>query len=309
MKFEGGFIMKKMITSLMLISMLTLYFGTAKEVNAAQTITNIDTNLNQIGDYYYKNNLAGTTMNGMYELDKKPLSVSSRADLDVDPNNNNLKLKQSVPNLIYVGENVFENTTDTDQSYVTTSYSKAVTQTVSTATTKGFKLDGQGLEFKLPLFIGSNKITASFNSGTTNTNTNTITETITSGAQPVRVPAFKKYKVTTNLEEISFNGTFDYKATGTNLYNDITAKGMWIDRWGTPYRKTYNFHESVGNEWMSLNSSQKASINEIEINPSNNSMTVDGSAEVTGTLGTRMVIKTYDITNGKNDLVRTQIIE
>ncbi|MDI6680275.1 ETX/MTX2 family pore-forming toxin [Bacillus wiedmannii] len=301
--------MKKMLTSLMLISSITLCLGTAKEVNAAETITNINTNLNQIGEYYYKNNLARTKMDGMYELDKKPLSVYSRADLDVDPNSNNLKLKQSVPNLIYVGDNVFNNTTDTDQSYVTTNYSKAVTQTVTTTTTKGFNLNGQGLQFKLPLFIGKNKITATFNSGTTKTNTDTIVETITSGSQPVKVPAHKKYKVIIHLEEFTFNGTFDYKANGTNLYNDITAKGMWIDRGGTPYRKTYNFHESVGYEWNNLNSSQKANINEIKINPSNNSMTVDGSAEVTGTLGTRMVVKTYDITHGENNLVRTEAIE
>ncbi|WP_179885294.1 ETX/MTX2 family pore-forming toxin [Bacillus cereus] len=301
--------MKKMIASLMLIGTVTLYLGTAKEVNAAQTITNIDTNLNQIGEYYYQNNLAGTTMDRMYQLDKKPQSISSRANLDFDPNSNNLKLKQSVPNLIYVGDNEFDNTTDTDQSYVTTNYSKAVTQTVSTTTTKGFNINGQGLEFTLPLFIGNNKITAAFNSGTTKTTTETTTETITSGAQPVKVPAHKKYRVITSLEEVSFNGTFDYKANGTNLYNDITAKGLWIDRYGTPYRKTYNFHESVGSEWNSLNSSQKASIKEIEINPSNNSMTVNGSAEVTGTLGTKMIVKTYDITDGGNNLIRTQVIE
>lgn len=273
------------------------------------TITNINNNLNQIGEYYYKNNLADTTMDRMYKLDKKPQSVSSRADLDFDPNSDNLNLKQSVPNLIYVGENLFDNTTSTDQSYVTTNYTKAVTQTVSTSTTKGFKLDGQGLEFKLPLFIGGNKITASFNSGTTTTNTDTTTETITSGAQPVKVPAHKKYKVTVYLEEFTFNGTFDYKAKGTNLYNNITAKGLWIDRNGTPYRKIYNFHESVGDEWNSLNSSQKASINEIKINSSDNSMTVDGSAEVKGVIGTRMLIKTYDITDRENSLVRTQVIE
>ncbi|PES23077.1 ETX/MTX2 family pore-forming toxin [Bacillus cereus] len=300
---------KQMLISLILISSITLCLGTTKEVNAAETITNINTNLNQIGEYYYKNNLAGTTMNSMYELYEKPQSVSSKANLDFDPNSYNFKLKQSVPKLIYIGDNKFSNTTNTDQSYVTTSYSKAVTHEVSTATTKGFNLNGQGLEFKLPLFIGSNTITASFNSGTTETNTETTTETITSGAQTVNVPANKTFKVIVSLEEFTFNGTLDYKANGTNLYNDITAKGMWIDRWGTPYTKTYNFHESVGSEWNNLNSEQKASIKEIKINPSNNSMTVEGSAEITGTLGTRMIVKTYDITDGEYKLVRTQVIE
>ncbi|WP_368556138.1 ETX/MTX2 family pore-forming toxin [Enterococcus faecalis] len=283
-------------------------FGNTKSVDAA-TITKIEDNLNLIGKFYYQNELQGSLKNGMYKLNKQPNSISSRATIYYSPDSSSFNLQKRSSDLIYIGDNEFNNTTDNEQKYVTTNFSKKVTNSTSTSTTTGFSINGTGLEFKLPFFIGGNKISATFNSNTTNTTNEADEETLTSGAQTVAVPAHKKYKVTTSLEQIKFEGTVKYKATGKDLQNQINATGMWIDRTGNPYLKKFDLSYSIGQEWNHLNSNQKNSIKELTIDPSNNTMTVDGEAMLTGVTGTKMIVKTYDVTNGQDSLVKTTAVK
>lgn len=119
----------------------------------------------------------------------------------------------------------------------------------------------------------------------------------------MKVPAHKVYKTVVQLEQIQFQGVVNYTATGNNLYNDINTKGMWISYNGTPYRKNFNLTNSVATAWSGMTSAQKNSIQEIKIN-SNNTMIVDGEATVTGVTGSNMIVKTYDITDNKNILVK-----
>lgn len=274
----------------------------------AVTITKIDGTLNQIGNYYYQNELAGKKIEWRYELDKKSNSVSSKAVVYYTPDSQTFKLNKTKSDLIYVGENEFTNSTEVEQTNITTNFSKEVTSTASTSTTKGFSINGEGLGFKLPIFIGTNKMTGSFNSSTTDTQTEATTETITSGAQSVKVPAHKTYRVVVSLEQIEFEGTVDYTATGKDLQNNINATGWWLDIAGRPYTKHFDLSYSIGSEWNSLNAQQKNSIKEIQINSNNNTMTVDGQAEIRGVTGTRMVVKTYDITNGQNFLLNQKFL-
>lgn len=271
---------------------------------AAATVTNIENNLNKIGSYYYGNSLAGTKPDGMYTLDKKYQSISSRGDIFYTPDSDNFKLNKTQTDLIYVGENTFHNTSDVDQTNSTTTFSKEVVHTSTSTTTKGFTMSNQGLEFKLPLFIGSNKITTTINSSKTNGVTESIKETLTAPAQSVKVPAHKVYKTVVQLEQVQFQGVVDYSATGKALYNDIKSKGMWISYNGTPYRKKFDLTNSIGTAWSGMTSAQKNSVQGIKINSNNNTMIVDGEATVTGVTGSNMIIKTYDITNNQNILVK-----
>ncbi|HHZ8017993.1 ETX/MTX2 family pore-forming toxin [Enterococcus faecalis] len=247
-------------------------------------------------------------MDNIYTLDKKPQSVTSKCNLDLDPNVANLTLQNKNMSLVYIGENYFDNTTDSDQTYTTTNYSKTITESTTSTTTKGFTLNGDGIVFKAPFFIDNKKVTANFNSSKSEAITDTTSITLTSGAQSVNVPAHKKYKVVVNLSQIEYEGTVNYHATGDSLSTYINTKGMWIDMWGNPKRKSFDFDYSIGSEWNSLTSSQKADIKELTINPTNNTMKVNGIAKLTGVTGSQMIVNTIDITNQQNTLVNTQII-
>lgn len=298
----------KIFLCVSVISGALFMFGNTKSVNAA-TITKIEDKLNLIGKYYYQNELQYSIRNGIYELAKQPNSISSRATIFYTPDSSSFNLQKRSSDLIYIGDNEFNNNTDNEQKYVTTNFSKKVTNSTSTSTTTGFSINGIGLEFRLPFFIDGNKISATFNSSTTNTKNEANEETLTSGAQTVTVPAHKKYKVTISLEQIKFEGTVKYKATGKNLQNQINTTGMWVDRAGNPYLEKFNLNYSIGQEWNRLNPDQKNSIKEITIDPSNNTMTVDGEARLTGVTGTKMIVKTYDITNGQEFLVKTSAVK
>lgn len=292
----------KVIFTTSLVLGATLCIGNIHNA-AAATITNIENNLNRIGSYYYGNSLSGKKPDGMYTLDKQYQSISSRGNIFYTPDSDNFKLKKTQTDLIYVGENIFHNNSDVEHTNSTTTFSKEVVHTASSSTTKGFTLANQGLEFKLPLFIGTNKITTTINTSKTSGITDSIKETITAPAQSVKVPAHKVYKTVVQLEQIQFQGVVNYTATGNNLYNDINTKGMWISYNGTPYRKNFNLTNSVATAWSGMTSAQKNSIQEIKIN-SNNTMIVDGEATVTGVTGSNMIVKTYDITDNKNILVK-----
>lgn len=297
----------KILFTLSPLFIFSLFIFNVRNAEAV-TITKIEDSLNQIGNYYYQNELAGKKIEWRYELDKKPNSVSSNAVVYYTPDSQSFKLNKTKSDLVYVGENEFTNSTEVEQTNITTDFAKEVTRTASTSTTKGFTINGEGLAFKLPLSIGSNQITGSFNSSTTNTQTEATTETIISGAQSVKVPPHKTYRVVVSLEQIEFEGTVDYTATGKDLKNNINATGWWIDITGRPYTKRFDLSYSIGSEWNSLNNQQKNEIKEIKINSNNNTMTVDGQAEIRGVTGTRMIVKTYDITNKNNILINQKFL-
>lgn len=300
--------MKKITKTLIFSGVVLLNLGVSTSANAA-TITNINDNLDKIGQYYYSNNLAGKKMDGMYTLDKKPQSVTSKCNLNVDPNVANLTLQNKNMSLVYIGENYFDNTTDTNQTFYTTNYSKTITESTTSTTTKGFTLNGDGLAFTASFLVDNKKITASFNSSKSEAITETTSITLTSGSHPVNVPARKKYKTVVSLSQIEYEGTVNYQATGDSLTNYINTKGMWIDLWGNPKRKNYNLSYSVGSEWNSLTSSQKSDIKELTINANNNTMEVNGIAKLKGITGSHMIVNTYDITNQKNILVNSETID
>ncbi|WP_423373755.1 hypothetical protein, partial [Melissococcus plutonius] len=61
---------------------------------------------------------------------------------------------------------------------------------------------------------------------------------------------------------------------------------------------------SVEEECRALHSGQVVQISsEIKVNTADNSMSVNGQARVTGICGSRMVVTTYDITDGQQKFV------
>lgn len=276
--------------------------------NARQGIIVVDLNkkLDDIGYIYYDERLAGTIRDSMYTLYDKPTSVTTNFNLEVDPNSvrSDFKFEDVTP--LYLGHNEFNNTTDTEQSFNTATYTKTVTETTSTSMTRGFSINGKGKIFKLPLILKEGtEVTGVFNSSDTKTTTNTETITLTAPAQNVKVPAHKKYKATTYLEQQSYKGPVYYKAVGSNLRTNIHTKGMWIDYKGTPHTKKYQFNEDTGYCWNSLSDSGKSKVQDITINAQSNQMHFEGVSQANGVFGSKLVVNIYDITDG-NKLVETR---
>ncbi|BBC61878.1 ETX/MTX2 family pore-forming toxin [Melissococcus plutonius] len=284
------------------ILLFTLCILGAKNAQAA-TFTNIDNDLNDLGTRYYRSKLADTYQ-GYYLLDREPQSVSSTYSIDGTPNTSSVNLNTKNINSLYVGDNVFNNNSNFDQTYNTASFTKTVTETTSTSNTRGIKFGGKGLNFKLPFFIDGNEVTGDFNSSETDTTTHQMQTTLLSNSQPVKVPAHKKYKVTVSLEQINYDGIVDYTATGKNLFNHISTRGLWVTWSGEPLLDTFYFSPSVEEECRALHSGQVVQISsEIKVNTADNSMSVNGQARVTGICGSRMVVTTYDITDGQQKFV------
>lgn len=267
-------------------------------------ITSVSDALNQVGYSYYQANLAGTKQSGMYTLSRAPKSVSTSMDLDIDSDSVHYDLRANDVAPEYVGENVFHNDSPTEQTYSTTTYSKAITETTSTTTTRGFTIGGDGKTFSIPLIFseGLNAM-AQFNSSKAEATTNSVTRTLTVPPQQVKVPAHKTYVAVVNLERKVFRGSLSYKAIGTNLRTNITATGMWVSWYGTPSTRTFNFNNRTGDLWNKISFSEQNKVRGITMNSGSNSIKIDGQANIESVVGSKLTVRIYD--KGTKKLMKT----
>lgn len=288
--------MRKKLLSSIILTFLWATFSYTGTVEATM-INDIDKELNDVGTYYYQNHLAGSTRDSMYTLDKSPQSLSTNYIFDVDTDSTDFILNNEYSELLYMGENIFNNYTPIQQTYNTAPYSLSVTNSTTTTTQNGFNVKGNNMIFPLPFKIKDDTITGEFNASSGQSKTESKTETITAFQQPITVPPYSSYKVVISLEQLHYNGIVNYKAKGTNMRTNISTKGRYIDRKGTPYVRSYNMSDDTGYAWSYLTNTQRQLfINKgLDIDSRTNTLTVDASSKVEGAFGSKMVVSIYDI--------------
>ncbi|AYB41075.1 ETX/MTX2 family pore-forming toxin [Brevibacillus laterosporus] len=283
--------------------------STSVNENVRAGITDVQSELKKIGNYHYSNNIAGTKIESWPTLTFKnnPDSVETKGNFSITGTVNKLNFDSAI--VEYVGENVFENTTNETQKFSTAKYTKSVTESIATATTKGFKVGGSGDGsniFTIPLLLNNGiKINGEFNSSTTETQTKSETKTIEASAQTVEVPPHKKYKADVVLEQRNFWGDVTFTGVWSNPVTTIKATASYWAPNGMGAWKEYTFSDKTQNYWKGLTTSQKNSINGIKFENSN--VKAEGTAKVEGIFGSMLNVKIYDITDKSNPkLVETR---
>lgn len=212
----------------------------------------------------------------------------------------NVKMQDATPE--YIGKNTFTNNTNTEQVYSTVSYKHSSTKSTFTSTTKGFSVAGQVTVFKkifkLPNGVG---IFPFVNPSTTETQKDNETIELTVPPQTVRVPAHKKYKVEVVYLRESLSGQIDFYGEGKDLTSNLTAHMTWQGAGGRQSKKQ-TFSYKTNSIWNNLSSTQKNSIEGITFDGFNN-FKIEGTAALTGIVGTTFQVNTYDITNSKNPVL------
>ncbi|SFM27417.1 toxin ETX/toxin MTX2 [Bacillus sp. 5mfcol3.1] len=234
---------------------------------------------------------------GIPELGQKPWSRTASIygnSMDVSGVNiNETNVTKVLP--VFLGSNTFVNNTSQEQTYNTSTFSQAITNTTTTTTTHGFKESTAGkVKVGIP-FIGETEITQTLEYNFTNSNANTKSETntITAPAQPVKVPANKIYKTEVYFEKKQTSGNVE-------LYADILT--------GAKNPKSSEII-SIGSALDRANN--KNGLTKSPTDP--NRVRSKGNGTFTIEYGTNLVVKTYDITSGtrttdSTTLVNTKVI-
>ncbi|QEL82908.1 hypothetical protein DN407_31470 (plasmid) [Bacillus sp. JAS24-2] len=181
---------------------------------------------------------------------------------------------------LYLGSNTFSNETNEDQTYNTSIFSQAITNTTSTSIQNGFKT---GLKVSgsagIP-FVAEGKVEASleYNFSHTGTNTKSETNTITAPSQPVKVPKGKIYKTEVYFEKKSTSGNVD-------LFADVN-QGVRGYRINPVVSKLSHFLDRAGDKYGAIQSPNDP-----------DSIRLKGSGSFKIEYGTNLIVKTYDITS------------
>ncbi|HDR4875080.1 TPA: hypothetical protein QCR24_006068 [Bacillus cereus] len=101
-------------------------------------ITDVQAVLKQLGTLYYTSNIAGTKIGALPTLIFKsnPDSVDTKVNFCITGTSNDLSYDSKL--VEYIGENVFKNTTEGTPKFLIAKYTKTITESIATATTKGF---------------------------------------------------------------------------------------------------------------------------------------------------------------------------
>lgn len=109
---------------------------------------------------------------------------------------------------MYVGVTELENNMNSEQTLSTPLFSKAIAETLTTATTHAFKVGAKATgELSLPLVAsGKVELSGEYNFSRTGTNSKTETVTYTVPAQNIKLPPKSKAKVTVELKRVEIQG-------------------------------------------------------------------------------------------------------
>ncbi|MED1640868.1 ETX/MTX2 family pore-forming toxin [Bacillus thuringiensis] len=211
----------------------------------------------------------------------------------------------------YIGENEFKNTSDVTQKFSTAKYTKTVTESVATATTKGFKVGGSGDGsniFTIPLLLNNGiKINAEFNASTTETKTKSEAIALEAPAQSIEVPAHKTFKADVVLEQRNFWGDINFTGVGSNPVTTIKGTASYWAPNGMGAWEQYTFNDNTKKYFDKLPLSEQMLINFFGIEFVNNDVHVKGVANIKGIFGSMLTVNVYDITDKSNPtLVETR---
>ncbi|WP_095022072.1 ETX/MTX2 family pore-forming toxin [Bacillus thuringiensis] len=283
---------------------------TSVNENVRVGITDVQSEFKKIGEYYYANEIAGTEIKvgplNYLKFELTPRSVETKVDFGITGTANELKYDNSV--VEYVGENIFENHSDVTQKFSTAEYTRNVTESITTTTTTGFKVGGSGDGsniITIPLILDNGiKMSAEFNSSTTESKTKSDSRGIKAPAETVEVPPHSKFKAEIVLEQRNFWSDVTFNGVGNNPETKIVAKAGKVNAGGSLI-KEYTFKDDTVNYWNRLTTSQKNSLKGITFN--NNNVNVKGTGKVEGIFGSVLKVKIYNITDKSNPkLVETR---
>ncbi|MDO6632227.1 ETX/MTX2 family pore-forming toxin [Bacillus thuringiensis] len=306
---------KKIMVSGMVLTYCTFFLSNGQVIQAEQVnpinmqivqnkeagiITNVDKQLNKISEYYYDKKLDWTILDGyrIIYLEDKTTNMKEFKMKAKDFTN----IEYGDLNSEYIGENVFTNTTNQEQTYTTASYTHTFTNSVSTTVSNGFSVGGKTTIFKIPYVLPNGiDISPTINASTAETTTTTDTKTFTAPSQNVKVPPKKIYLVEVKFQKKSFQGNIDFSGSGTGLSSDLSLHMSWQGAGGRP-NKTETKTYKTKNMWDSLNNSEKNNIEGVKFG-NNDDFTVEGTASLKGIVGTKLEVTTYDITNKSNPVL------
>lgn len=317
----------KTLRNALIIGMVFITLGGTTTIKPSQTyaesnsmqektigITNVNQVLEKIGNYYYQRNLSLTWYEAPnsigvkhnFQLRKNSDSISSEIDLSISGEEiESLYYDSTIPK--FLGENVFENNTDQEQSYNTSKFSETYTESTSTSVSKGFKIN-VGRDFTIPLILNEGgKINLEYNSGSTNTNTLSKTYTLEVPSQPVKVPPNKIYKAVVEYSQRTYKGTVKFYGRNThNPYpiNTIKTTGSYTGWMGMQEIKQFTFNDPLYKHYDGLSDSQKKEVENdgVVIIPFLGAtfVVVEGKGSFEGVYGAKLNVKTYDITDKNN---------
>ncbi|MFG2639310.1 ETX/MTX2 family pore-forming toxin [Streptomyces sp. NPDC048362] len=122
----------------------------------------------------------------------------------------------------YIGTSTLDNNTDIDQTLSTQSFSKQISQTLSTTVTSGIQTGSKvSASFEFAGIKGDVELNQTVIYSNADTQTSSEVETFTAPSQNIKVPAHTKAKVTMALRKVVAKGEADLKA-------DLAGAGRYL---------------------------------------------------------------------------------
>ncbi|MGF1918787.1 ETX/MTX2 family pore-forming toxin [Enterococcus faecalis] len=290
-----------------IFSTVFIMFGTKNlSVSAEEIIPDIDQQFNALSRKYFDKFLYKKMVPDLSPYQYRIFSGSQtnieNFDITTTPVGNLRKVEEQ---LDYVGGNELDNRNGQhEDTLYTASWSKSLTDTVSTSVTKGFKVGGKPSALKIPIkllggLLKKTEINAEFNYSTTDTKTLSNTVTFTVPPQIKKVPAGKYYRVEVYFTRVKYAGSFDFQGTGKNVETTINTQANvdpWIPR---PYPWKYLDVKKSGYEiFNGLSDSEKSkAAPNIAYNSQDKSIKLTGKANFECISGSELFVKTIDKTN------------
>lgn len=205
-------------------------------------------------------------------------------------------------NIIHVGDNLFDNTQSSyDQSYNTTSFSRTDSYTTSTQITTGFT-NSTTASISIPLeFKPGISTTLTFNTSKTDANSYTQSSTYNAPSQNIKVPAGKKYKVSTYFAKYKASGMVELTADVKHYFGK-NSKGYEEPFDPKDIYPITDFYKDAI-KWGTPDHGFTLSPDDSE------ALRKTGTGKFTTEYGTGFSVKTVDITDSDNPIeIRSEFI-
>lgn len=201
--------------------------------------------------------------------------------------------------LLFVGESILTNNMDTEQTLKTNSFSKTMSNTVSSQVTHGFMLGTEAkAKFGIPL-IGETEVSLKAEYNFSSSETNETSESYTYGVEPqeIVVPPHSSVKVRVDLNTADISGKVKLMATPKSEFEDIDGYfhyGLDEQNITESIPFTYNWN-TLTKEVKQLN----LSVDDIDYDFNNQAPKLVGSGEYKAKYGTTFKVEVSPVNGAK----------
>ncbi|MFK4894274.1 MULTISPECIES: ETX/MTX2 family pore-forming toxin, partial [Lactococcus] len=201
--------------------------------------------------------------------------------------------------LLFVGESILTNNMNTEQTLKTNSFSKTMSNTVSSQVTHGFMLGTEArTSFGIPL-IGETELSLKAEYNFSSSETNEISESYTYGVEPqeILVPPHSSVKVRVDLNTADISGKVKLMATPKTDFGDIDGYfhyGPDEQNIAESIPFTYNWN-TLTKEVRQLN----LPVDDIDYDFNNQTPKLVGSGKYKAKYGTTFKVEVIPINNPK----------